>query len=118
MLVTDIEITHYHYNKDRARHVANVCLTLKDRVVSLFCQTDLPEAEKPCRTHPGASGRCHAAASAHAGIPDRPGHPRIRRAAEGPPAAGARLTHGGACLGPGPVLDRRDSSQAGSRRDR
>lgn len=47
MLVTDIEITHYHYNKDRARHVANVCLTLKDRVVSLFCQTDLPEAENP-----------------------------------------------------------------------
>ena len=45
MLVTEIEITQYRYCSERARHMANVCLTLKDRVVSLFCQIELPEGE-------------------------------------------------------------------------
>lgn len=45
MLVTDIEITHYHYCQSSARHVANVCMTLKDRIVSMLCKVDLPENE-------------------------------------------------------------------------
>ena len=47
MLVTGIEITHYHYCPSRARHMANVCVTLKDRIVSMMCQIDLPEHEAP-----------------------------------------------------------------------
>ena len=42
MLVTDIEITHYRYCPTRARHLANVCMTLKDRIVSMACALDLP----------------------------------------------------------------------------
>lgn len=45
MLVTDIEITQYSYCPRSARHMANVCLTLKNHAVSLFCQVDLPEHE-------------------------------------------------------------------------
>ena len=45
MLVTDIEITHYHYCRKSARHMASVCLTLKNQIVTLFCQLDLPENE-------------------------------------------------------------------------
>ncbi|MFV0513552.1 MAG: hypothetical protein ACK5MY_07975 [Jhaorihella sp.] len=47
MLVTGIEITHYRYCPISARHLASVCLTLKDRIVTLFCQLDLPENESP-----------------------------------------------------------------------
>lgn len=43
MLVTGIEITHYHYCRETSQHVANVCMKLKDRMVTLFCQLDLPE---------------------------------------------------------------------------
>lgn len=43
MLVTGIEITHYQYCPNKARHMASVCLTLKDRIVTLFCQLELPE---------------------------------------------------------------------------
>lgn len=45
MLVTDIEITHYQYCQKSARHVANVCVTLKDQIVTLLCRLDLPEGE-------------------------------------------------------------------------
>ena len=47
MLVTDIEISHYSYDAHRARHSANVAMTCRDRVVSLFCQLDLPAEESP-----------------------------------------------------------------------
>lgn len=47
MLITDIEICQYRYCPDRARHMANVCLTLKNQIVTLFCQLDLPEDETP-----------------------------------------------------------------------
>ena len=47
MLVTDIEITQYQYSREKARHMANGCLTLKDRIVTLFCVLDLPEDESP-----------------------------------------------------------------------
>lgn len=47
MIVTGIEITHYHYCPRSARHVANVCMTLKDRIVTLFCQLEMPENETP-----------------------------------------------------------------------
>lgn len=51
MLVTGIEITHHRYCPNSAQHLASVCLTLKDRIVTLFCQLDLPEDEslKSCR---------------------------------------------------------------------
>ncbi|MCB1343555.1 MAG: hypothetical protein KDK24_21315 [Pseudooceanicola sp.] len=42
MLVTGIEIAHYRYCPREARHLADVCLTLRDRVVTLFCALDLP----------------------------------------------------------------------------
>ncbi|OUS34169.1 hypothetical protein A9Q94_17150 [Rhodobacterales bacterium 56_14_T64] len=42
MLVTNIEITQYHYDSNCARHCANVALSLRDRTVSLFCQINLP----------------------------------------------------------------------------
>ena len=45
MLVTGIEITHHRYCPNSAQHLASVCLTLKDRIVTLFCQLDLPEDE-------------------------------------------------------------------------
>jgi hypothetical protein len=45
MIVTGIEITHYHYCSSSARHVANVCMTLKDRIVTLLCALDLPDTE-------------------------------------------------------------------------
>ena len=45
MLVTDIEISHYRYCADTARHKASVCLTLKDRIITLLCQLDLPGDE-------------------------------------------------------------------------
>ncbi len=46
MIVTDIEISHYSYDTERSLHRANVCMTLKDRVVNLACQLRLP-ADKP-----------------------------------------------------------------------
>lgn len=48
MLVTDIEISHYSYDPLSERHQANVAMTLRDRVVSLFCRLDLP-ADEPAR---------------------------------------------------------------------
>lgn len=45
MLVTDIEISHYQYCPKTMRHVANVCLTLKNQIVTLYCQLDLPAHE-------------------------------------------------------------------------
>lgn len=50
MLVTDIEINHYRYCSDRARHIADVCMTLKNQVVTLLCTVDLPaDASGPSR---------------------------------------------------------------------
>lgn len=50
MLVTDIEITHYRYCPDRARHMADVCMTLKNQIVTMFCALDLPaDAPAPSR---------------------------------------------------------------------
>ncbi len=45
MLITDVEIKQYKYCPATARHIANVCLTLKDQFVTMFCQLDLPENE-------------------------------------------------------------------------
>lgn len=45
MLITDIEITQYTYCQSSARHSANVCMTLKNQVVTLFCQLRLSEQE-------------------------------------------------------------------------
>lgn len=47
MLVTDIEITNYQYCPKSARHLANVCVTLRNQIVTLFCQLDLPVDESP-----------------------------------------------------------------------
>lgn len=47
MVVTSIEISDYQYCPSSARHMARVCMTLKDRIVTLFCQLDLPEGENP-----------------------------------------------------------------------
>ena len=47
MLVTDIEIFQYQYCSKSSRHTASVCMTLKDRVVTLFCRLDLPKDESP-----------------------------------------------------------------------
>jgi len=49
VLVTDIEISHYSYDPLSARHQANVAMTLKNQVISLFCKLDMPEDE-PDRT--------------------------------------------------------------------
>ena len=45
MLVTDIEISQYSFDPLSARHQANVAMTLKNQVVSLFCRLELPEHE-------------------------------------------------------------------------
>jgi hypothetical protein len=42
MFVTDIEITHYQYCPKSARHMANVCLTLKTQIVTVWCKLELP----------------------------------------------------------------------------
>lgn len=47
MFVTDIEITGYRYCPQSARHLANVCMTLRNQVVTMLCQIDLPENESP-----------------------------------------------------------------------
>lgn len=47
MLVTDIEIAQYHYCSNSSRHIANVCMTLKNQVITLFCRLDLPQDENP-----------------------------------------------------------------------
>ena len=47
MLVTDIEISNYQYCPKSARHLANVCVTLRNQIVTLFCQLDLPADETP-----------------------------------------------------------------------
>lgn len=41
MQITDIEISHAEYCPDQARHRASVCLTLADRIVTLFCSVEL-----------------------------------------------------------------------------
>lgn len=45
MLVTDISINQYRYCPVSARHMASVCMTLKNQIVTTFCQLDLPEHE-------------------------------------------------------------------------
>jgi hypothetical protein len=45
MLVSDISISQYRYCPVSARHMAKVCMTLKNQIVTLFCQLDLPEDE-------------------------------------------------------------------------
>ncbi len=47
MLVTDIEINNYQYCQRSARHLASVCVTLRNQIVTLFCQIDLPADETP-----------------------------------------------------------------------
>lgn len=47
MLVTDIEISQYHYCPDSLRHMANVRLSLKNQTVTLFCRLDLQADEAP-----------------------------------------------------------------------
>lgn len=47
MLVTNIEISHYSYCEQSARHTANVCMTLGDMFVTLFCALDMPANECP-----------------------------------------------------------------------
>ncbi len=47
MLVTDIQIYQYHYCSKSSRHVADVCMTLKDRVITMQCRLDLPGDEPP-----------------------------------------------------------------------
>ena len=42
MLVTNIQISQYAYDRLNAKHQANVKLTLPGKVVSLFCQLDMP----------------------------------------------------------------------------
>lgn len=43
MLVTDVEISQYQYCPKSMRHMASVCMTLKNQIVTLYCQLDLPE---------------------------------------------------------------------------
>ena len=45
MLVTDIEISHYDYCTRSSRHTANVSMTLRNNMVTLFCRLDLPQGE-------------------------------------------------------------------------
>lgn len=47
MLVTHIQISQYAYDRRNARHQANVEMTLPGKVISMFCQLDLPENENP-----------------------------------------------------------------------
>lgn len=53
MMITNIEISQYRYCPQTARHSASVCLTLRDRIVTLFCSLDLPE-------HTAAANRANA----------------------------------------------------------
>ena len=46
MLVTDISINQYRYCPVSARHLANVCMTLKNQIVTMNCRLDLPENEQ------------------------------------------------------------------------
>ncbi|TDK46297.1 hypothetical protein [Antarcticimicrobium luteum] len=43
MQITDIEISSDGYCPKQARHLAHVCLTLADRIVTLFCAVELAE---------------------------------------------------------------------------
>lgn len=45
MLVTNIQISQYAYDRLSAKHQANVKLTVPGKVVSLFCQLDMPHNE-------------------------------------------------------------------------
>lgn len=45
MLVTDIEITNYHYCHESCQHQALVSMTLQNHVVTMMCQVDLPDDE-------------------------------------------------------------------------
>lgn len=47
MQITNVEISQYHVCPDTARHSASVCMTLADRVVTLFCSLELPEGLSP-----------------------------------------------------------------------
>ncbi len=41
MQITDVEISVPEYCPEQARHRASVCLTLADRIVTLFCSIEL-----------------------------------------------------------------------------
>ncbi|HCE71226.1 MAG TPA: hypothetical protein DET67_08395 [Ruegeria sp.] len=43
MQITNVEISQYQVCPNTARHSASVCMTLADRVVTLFCSLELPE---------------------------------------------------------------------------
>ncbi|WP_164660888.1 hypothetical protein [Tropicibacter sp. Alg240-R139] len=47
MLVTNVEISQYTYCERTERHTANVCMTLGDMFVTLFCALNMPENECP-----------------------------------------------------------------------
>ncbi|SLN59759.1 hypothetical protein TRL7639_03284 [Falsiruegeria litorea R37] len=47
MLVTNVEISQYTYCERTERHTANVCMTLGDMFVTLFCALDIPANECP-----------------------------------------------------------------------
>lgn len=38
MLIKSVEIDHYRYSPEGSRHAARVRMTLRDRVVTTFCQ--------------------------------------------------------------------------------
>ena len=48
MLVTDIKIGDYCYCTQSLRHTARVCVSLKNRMITLFCRLDLPQ-DQPVR---------------------------------------------------------------------
>ncbi|MBL4768865.1 MAG: hypothetical protein JKY94_14335 [Rhodobacteraceae bacterium] len=50
MLVTDISINQYRYCPVSARHIANVCMTLKNQIITMYCQLDLPEDEHKAKS--------------------------------------------------------------------
>ncbi|MCE8512448.1 hypothetical protein KBY24_10710 [Ruegeria pomeroyi] len=47
MQITNVEISQYHVCPSTARHSASVCMTLADRMVTLFCSLELPEEISP-----------------------------------------------------------------------
>ncbi len=49
MEITGVEISQYRYCHNQARHLATVCMTMPDRIITMFCRVDLPEDEAPVR---------------------------------------------------------------------
>ena len=50
MQIKDVEFSQYRYCGEQSRHFVTVCMTLPDRVITMFCRADLPENE--------TTGRC------------------------------------------------------------